>query len=62
MTQYQPLKAERCRTCGTPSSPQVHKVTRDNQIVTEAHYICVNPRCRSRFKIEAIAREDIKDE
>ncbi len=62
MKQIQQIKSESCRTCGTPSGAQVHKVKRDNVMVTEAHYICVNPRCRVRFNIKEILREEIKDE
>lgn len=62
MMQAQPLKSKSCRTCGTQSAPQVFKIRRDDQLVTEAHYVCMNPRCRLRFSIEAISTEDIKDE
>ena len=55
-------KPERCHNCGTLTVPQIFNITKENQMVTEGHYVCSNPRCRTRFRITEISRENIQQE
>lgn len=59
MNSISPVKSERCHLCGTPSAPQIFKIVKGDQLVTEGHYVCSNPRCRCRFRIATIATETI---
>lgn len=55
-------KPERCHNCGTLTAPQVFRITKGDQLVTEGHYVCGNPRCRTRFRIAELDRETISEE
>lgn len=49
-------RPESCHICGYgPVHPRAVRVTRNDQIVNEAHWIC--PKCSGRFKVGTVSIE-----
>ena len=56
MNEQVAMRPERCHICGNASvHPRAVKVTRGNQVITEAHWIC--PKCSGRFKVGTVSIE-----